>query len=71
MEPGPAPTFGEALDVALVAGGDPLPLLGRAGPADGIEHSVVVIHRLQTDSHLEAGCGEQPFEAQLARDRSR
>lgn len=62
MEPGSAPTFGEALDVAPVARGDPLSLLGRAEPIDCVEHSVVVVCRLQMDAHLEAGCGEQPFE---------
>ena len=62
MEPGSAPTFGEALDVAPVARGDPLSLLGRAEPIDCVEHSIVVVCRLQMDAHLEAGCGEQPFE---------
>lgn len=62
MEPGPAPTFGETLDVAPVAGCDPLPLLGRAEPVDGVEHGVVVVHRLQTDPHLEACSGKQSFE---------
>ena len=62
MEPGSAPAFSEALDVTPVGGVDPFPLLGTAKPVDGIKHGVVVVHRLQTDSHLEANCGEQPFE---------
>lgn len=62
MEPGSAPTFGEALDVASVAGGDPLSLLGRAEPVDRVERSVVAVCRLQVDAHLEAGFGEQSFE---------
>ena len=66
MEPGSAPSFGEALDVTPVGGVDPFPLLGTAKPIDCVEHSVVVVHRLQTDSHLEANCGEQPFRVENA-----
>jgi hypothetical protein len=62
VEPGPAPTFDEALNVAPVARADPLSLLGRAQPIDCLEHSVVVVCGLQTDAHFEACCGEQPFE---------
>ena len=67
MEPGPAPTCGEALDVAQVTGGYPLALLDGPEPVDGVEHSVVVIHRFQTDTHLKAGCGEQPLEGRERR----
>ena len=62
VEPGPAPTFGEALDVPPVAGGDPLLFLGGPEPVDGAEHGIVIVHRLQVDTHLQAGRGEQPFE---------
>lgn len=50
-----------------MSGGDPLPLLGGPEPFEGAEHGIVVVHRLQMDTHLEAGRGEQPLEGRERR----